>query len=112
MNKDNYCNHLKTMPTYKIEGGCCMKCATGTFGENYCCLSCLDQNYNKHILHPIGKKYRYELENKKIYKKISNEKIVEYREKEMLSICYDCVEKLNHPSIGIIFKHHLCGCLK
>jgi len=49
MNKEKYCNHLKTMPTYKIEGGYCMKC------ENYCCLSCLDQNYNKHILHPIGK---------------------------------------------------------
>ncbi len=106
MNKEKYYNHLKTMPTYKIEGSYYMKC------ENYCCLSCLDQNYNKHILHPIGKKYRYELENKKIYKKISNDKIEEYREKEMISIYYDCVEKLNHLSIGIILKHHLCGFIK
>lgn len=90
------CIHLKNKPTYKIEGGLCIKC------ENYYCLKCLDSEYYNHIFSKYGKRQLFYLRNKR------GENIQQYKENDMLALCYNCVETLNHPSTFSFIKFLCC----
>jgi hypothetical protein len=99
----NCCIHLNQAPTYKIEGGLCMSC------EKYNCYKCLDHNYNKHIFGKYGKRQLFYIHNNLRYTHPSSEQIKKYKDDDMLSLCFDCVEKINHPSLKNKFKFWICG---
>ncbi len=91
------CQHLKNPPTYKIEGGLCMNC------NNFKCIECLNFNYKSFV---YGKNKNYIsrkifiIENNPLYRcpnEYSN--IKKYKDDDMLAICFNCIEKINNPSI-------------
>jgi len=98
----NECNHLKEQPTYKIEGGLCMNC------NRFICYKCLDFTYYHHIFSSFGKRKIF-ICNEKIRKKtFENEKIKKLNEDEMIAVCFNCVEKINHPTISEKISFWLC----
>jgi hypothetical protein len=102
------CSHLKLPPTYKIEGGLCMKC------ENYYCNRCLDSNYYQHIFSKVGKKELFKMNQNKInknnysFKHLTPDLVERLKNENMIEVCFDCVENLNHPSLIISLKAFIC----
>ena len=101
-NKMDLCNHLNNQPTYKIEGGLCMSC------EKYNCYKCIDFDYYNHIFSKYSKNMINSLKNKTKYKFTSIEQLNKYKQDEMIAVCYNCVENINHPSI---YKKLLYSCI-
>ncbi len=99
----NKCQHLKYPPTYKIEGGLCMNC------EKYNCNKCLDNTYYHHIFGKYGKRKLFYIQNNTKYMYPISDEIKKYKDDDMLGLCFDCVEKINHPSIKNKLKFWVCG---
>ena len=97
------CNHLKNQPSYKIEGGLCMDC------EKYNCYDCMDFSYNLHIFSKYGKTHLSKIKYKTNYKFTSLDELNKLKDDDMLAVCYNCVEKINHPNIINKISYWCCG---
>ena len=101
------CSHLQAYPSFKIEGGYCISC------DSFRCFKCLDGVYALHVLNPIGKHELFHSKNINHWnpkRSISAEQWRKYELEGMLSVCYGCVEKLNHPSLWCTFKYYVSQC--
>ena len=94
----NKCQHLNSIPTYKIEGGFCINC------EKYTCYNCTDFAYKLHLFSTYGKDKIAILNRRCHLETIGHMMFDKLKQDEMAAVCYDCVEKLNHPGI----KAYLC----
>ena len=99
----NECNHLKHEPTYKIEGGLCMNC------NKFICYNCLDLTYYHHIFNKYGKKKLFICKEEFRKESYGNDKIKKLLEDDMIAVCFNCVEKLNHPTILNRILFTLCN---
>ena len=79
-----------------------MKC------EHYKCLKCLDFNYYKHVYGKYGKRQLFYITNNRKYNYPNTDEIKKYKQEDMLSVCFDCVEKIYHPSLINKLKFWIC----
>ena len=93
----NLCNHIKNNNNNVCETeetGFCISC------NGYKCYECLNFNYNSCIQGEYGKTKLFYMKNDLVYKFPDYYSFIikSYKELNILSICYDCIERINHPS--------------
>jgi hypothetical protein len=99
INNDNINNSLE-------EGDFCISC------NNYKCYDSLNFNYNSCIYGQYGKTKLFYIETNLVHKFPDNYKgvIKSYKELDnIFSICYDCIERINHPTLFEKIKFWLYG---
>ncbi len=87
------------------ESGLCINC------NHYKSYECLNINYHSSIYGDYGKTKLYYIENDLNYRFSGNYSYIVkiYKELDMLGICFECIESINHPSLFEKLKFWLYG---